>query len=110
MELSFDPAKWQFLWLYSLNFERISSLEPTLELRSRVRRSHCAAPRPPHTSPPYGLVQSMADRRPYILVNVSDPTLPDRQKLAEDLKLFRSVQWFREGITASGVFNNRIHA
>ena len=49
MELSFDPAKWQFLWLYSLNFERISSLEPTLELRSRVRRSHCAASRPPHT-------------------------------------------------------------
>ena len=51
----------------------------------------------------------MADRRPYILVNVSDPALPNRQKLAEDLELFRSVPWFREGVTASGVFNNQIH-
>ena len=26
------------------------------------------------------------------------------------LDLFRSVSWFREGVTASGVFDNRIHA
>ena len=45
----------------------------------------------------------------YVLVNDSDSALPDRQKLAEDLELFRSVPWFREGVTASGVFNNRIH-
>ena len=57
-----------------------------------------------------GLVLRVADRRPYILVNVSDPALPDRQKLTEDLELFRSVLWFRGGVTASGVFNNRIHA
>ena len=62
-------------------------------------------------SPPYGLVLRAADRRPYILVNVSDPALPDCQKLAEDLdlELFRSVPWFRKGVTTSGVFNNQIH-
>ena len=40
------------------------------------------------STPPYGLVLRAADRRPYILVNVSDPTLPDCQKLAPEFDLF----------------------
>ena len=39
-----------------------------------------------HT-PPYGLVLRAVDRRPYILVNVSDPALPNRQKLAPEFDL-----------------------
>ena len=39
--------------------------------------------------------------------NVILPHEDDRQILAEDthLDLFRSIPWFREGVTLSGVFN-----
>ena len=37
------------------------------------------------------------------------PYKDDRQTLVTDLDLFRSVQWNREGVTASGVFDNRIN-
>ena len=36
-------------------------------------------------------------------------TSTDHQTLAVDLDLFRSVPWFHEEVTASGVFDNRIH-
>ena len=33
----------------------------------------------------------------------------DFQNFAKDLDLFRSIPWFREGVTASGIFNDQIH-
>ena len=29
--------------------------------------------------------------------------------LAADLDMFRGISWLREGVTVSGVFDNRIH-
>ena len=53
---------------------------------------------------------SIVDRNFYIRANVCDPTKKIVKHLLQtDLDLFRSVPWFREGVAASGFFDNQIH-